>query len=105
MVTLGVQLVYDHSISRIQPTGPMLRSPLSLMFWHLFYHGFGKENSIIHWLIFIYLLATLVAMVKSGGGVRPIAVGCTLCRLVAKIAENRLVEDMAPNWLSGSWFR
>ena len=34
-------------------------------------------------------------MGKHGGGVRPIAVGCTLRRLVAKIACGRVVEDMS----------
>lgn len=39
--------------------------------------------------------ASLVALEKKGGGVRPIAVGCTLRRLVAKIAGNKIVGDMA----------
>ena len=39
--------------------------------------------------------ATLVALEKKSGGVRPIAVGCTLRRLVAKIAGQWVVEEMA----------
>ena len=39
--------------------------------------------------------ATLVALEKPGGGVRPIAVGCTLRRLVAKIAGQLVVDEMA----------
>ena len=39
--------------------------------------------------------ASLVALKKKCGGVRPIAVGCTLCRLVAKIASKCVVDDMA----------
>lgn len=39
--------------------------------------------------------ASLVALEKKSGGVRPIAVGCTLRRLVAKIACQMVVEDMA----------
>ena len=31
----------------------------------------------------------------SGGGVRPIAVGCTLRRLVAKISGQKVVDEMA----------
>ena len=38
--------------------------------------------------------ASLVVLEKSGG-VRPIAVGCTLRRLVAKVASFMVVEDMA----------
>ena len=43
--------------------------------------------------------ATLVALDKKGGGVRPIAIGCTLRRLVAKIAGSKVVND-ASNLLS-----
>ena len=39
--------------------------------------------------------ATLVALEKQSGGVRPIAVGCTLRRLVAKIAGLSVVDSMA----------
>ena len=39
--------------------------------------------------------ASLVALEKKSGGVRPIAVGCTLRRLVAKIAGYMVSEDMA----------
>ena len=38
---------------------------------------------------------TLVALNKKSGGVRPIAVGCTLRRLVAKVASNLVASDMA----------
>ena len=36
-----------------------------------------------------------MALEKPGGGVRPIAVGCTLRRLVAKIAGQLVVDEMA----------
>ncbi len=39
--------------------------------------------------------ASLVALEKKSGGIRPIAVGCTLRRLVANIAGQMVVEDMA----------
>ncbi len=39
--------------------------------------------------------ASLVALKKKSGGVRPIAVGCTLRRLVAKIASRKVSDDMA----------
>ena len=39
--------------------------------------------------------ASLVALEKKSGGVRPIAVGCTLRRLVSKIAGRMVVGDMA----------
>ena len=39
--------------------------------------------------------ASLVALQKESGGVRPIAVGCTLCRLSAKVASRTVLDDMA----------
>ena len=39
--------------------------------------------------------ATLLALGKADGGIRPIAVGCTLRRLVAKCACNSLKQTMA----------
>ena len=39
--------------------------------------------------------ASLVALKKKSGGVCPIAVGCTLRRLVAKVACSLVIEDMA----------
>ena len=39
--------------------------------------------------------ASLVALEKKSGGVRPIAVGCTLRHLVAKVAGFMVAEDMA----------
>ena len=38
--------------------------------------------------------ATLIALEKDGG-VRPIAVGCTLWCLAAKVASGRMLEDIA----------
>ena len=38
--------------------------------------------------------ASLVALRKKTGGVRPIAVGCTLRRLVAKIAGRKVLDEM-----------
>ena len=39
--------------------------------------------------------ASLVALRKKSGGIRPIAVGCTLRRLVAKVACKQVVDEMA----------
>jgi len=39
--------------------------------------------------------ASLVALEKKSGNVHPISVGCTLRRLVAKIASQLVVEYMA----------
>ena len=39
--------------------------------------------------------ANLTALIKRDGRIRPIAVGCTLRRLVAKVASNRVRDDMA----------
>ena len=39
--------------------------------------------------------ASLVALEKKSGGVHPIAVGCTLRRLVAKVTSQIVVEEMA----------
>ena len=39
--------------------------------------------------------ASLTALEKKAGGVRPIAVGCTLHQLVAKIAGRRVSSEMA----------
>ena len=51
--------------------------------------------------------ATLTALNKKDGGVRPIAVGCTLRRLVAKCAGARIMRAMgahlAPTGLWGSY--
>jgi len=38
--------------------------------------------------------ANLTALQKKDGGVRPIAVGCTLRRLVAKLAGHKIMEEM-----------
>ena len=43
----------------------------------------------------LFFGASLVALRKKCGGVRPIAVGCTLRRLVAKVASFLVVGDMA----------
>ena len=37
--------------------------------------------------------ATLAAMEKDGGGVIPIAMGCTLRQMVDKIAGNKVMEE------------
>ena len=57
-------------------------------------HVHGKKKMQTHPTIRPFLFgATLVALDKKGGGVRPIAVGCTLRRLVAKIAGNKVMEE------------
>ena len=50
----------------------------------------GKTPPAIHPFLFG---ATLTALDKKGGGVRLTAVGCTLRRLVAKIAGSKVVND------------
>ena len=47
--------------------------------------------------------ANLTAISKSDGGVRPIAVGCTLRRLVAKVAGRKIMEEMGELLAPGSW--
>ena len=42
-----------------------------------------------------FFAANLIALEKTEGGVRPIAVGCTLRRLAAKVMSGKVVEDMA----------
>ena len=37
----------------------------------------------------------MIALKKKDGGIRPIAVGCTLHRLVAKIAANKVTNNMS----------
>ena len=48
-----------------------------------------------------------MALKKPSGGVRPIAVGCTIRRLVAKIASQLVVDEMAellaPRQVHGLW--
>ena len=39
--------------------------------------------------------ASLIALEKKGGGIRPIAVGCTLRRLAAKVASDKVMFEMA----------
>ena len=43
----------------------------------------------------LFFGASLVALEKTSVGVRPIAVGCSLRRLIAKIAGQLVIEDMA----------
>ena len=45
-----------------------------------------------------------IALEKEGGGIRPIAVGCTLGCLAAKVASGKVMVEMAtllsaPTWL------
>ena len=42
-----------------------------------------------------FFRASLIALTKKGGGVRPITVGCTLHRLSAKCAGNSVKQAMA----------
>ena len=43
----------------------------------------------------VFFGASLVALRKESGGVRPIAVGCTLRRLCAKVASRMVRDEMA----------
>ena len=42
----------------------------------------------------LFFGASVTALTKEGGGVRPIAVGCTLRHLVAKVAVFRVRDDI-----------
>ena len=47
-----------------------------------------------------FLIWRFSALEKKGGGIRPITVGCTLRRLVAKVASGKMMVEMAtPTWL------
>ena len=52
----------------------------------------GKVPTSIHPFFF---RANLIALEKKDGGIRPIAVGCTLHCFVAKIADNKVTNDMS----------
>ena len=51
----------------------------------------GKTPLTIHPF---FLGASLTALTKKEGGVRPIAVGCTLCRFIAKVAGSKVRDEM-----------
>ena len=53
------------------------------------------EGKILPIVWSYFFRALLIALEKKDGGVRPIAVGCTLRRLVAKCARNRIMQAMA----------
>ncbi len=40
--------------------------------------------------------ASLIALNKKAGGIRPIAIGCTLRRLAAKLACSSVIEELGP---------
>ena len=42
-----------------------------------------------------FFSANLIALQKKDGGVRPIAIGCTLRRLADNVASGKVLEDMA----------
>ena len=44
----------------------------------------------------LFFGASLVALRKKAGGVRPIAFGCTLRRLVGKVASRMVRDEMEP---------
>ena len=52
----------------------------------------GKVPTSIHPFFFG---ANLIALEKKDGGIWPIAVGCTLRRLVVKIAGNEVTDNMS----------
>ena len=43
----------------------------------------------------IFFGASLIALAKKDGEVRPIVMGCTLCHLAAKVASLKVRDDMA----------
>ena len=52
------------------------------------------EGRIPHSICPYFFGAIFIALEKKGRGIRPIAVGCTLRRLVAKIAGKIVMEEM-----------
>ena len=87
------KLCLQHLKDLLQPLRDNLESPLLsalVDFRYLVLRGNIPE--IVRPLFFG---ASLVALSKKSGGVRPIAVGCTLRRLVAKVACNLVAADMA----------
>ena len=44
---------------------------------------------------FVFFGVNLTALTRKCGGIRPIAVGCTLRRLVAKVAANKVRDEMS----------
>ena len=45
-------------------------------------------------MVLLFFGASFVALKKKDGSIRPIAVGCTLRRLVAKCAGNKVMKEM-----------
>uniref|UniRef100_A0A1X7VPR5 Uncharacterized protein n=1 Tax=Amphimedon queenslandica TaxID=400682 RepID=A0A1X7VPR5_AMPQE len=57
--------------------------------------AFSASGSSCSHCLFSFFIARLIALSKCGGEVRPIAVGCVLRSLVAKIACFRVTKKMA----------
>ena len=77
-----------HQVGDDDPENPLLSSLTD--FCNLVLRG-DTPVEVRHFLFG----ASLVALKKKSGGVRPIAVGCTLRRLVAKVACKQVVNEMA----------
>ena len=56
--------------------------------------NFILSGEVTHSVRHFFFGATLIALNKIDGGVRPIDVGCTLRRLVAKCAGNHVMKAM-----------
>ena len=57
--------------------------------------NFTLEGKVAPLARHFFFGASLTALTKTDGGVRPIAVGCTLRRLAAKCASNNVKQAMA----------
>ena len=59
-----------------------------------YFINFILSGKVIHSVCHFFFGATLIALNKKDGGVRPIAAGCTLRRLAAKCAGNHVMKSM-----------
>ena len=72
----------------------MTQTPPSLLPW-LPFPLWSLRAELLFLFVPFFFGASLTALNKKGGGVRPIAVGYTLRRLVAKLAGRMVVGEMA----------
>ena len=97
MVLLVVQIDCTHntSFTCFSPIPERAFPYTSCPHLPLFAHLFSKEEYQKKCIRTFFFQATLVALEKKSGGVRPIAVECTLRKHVAKVTGNPIVDEMA----------
>ena len=88
-------MVYDHSISRTCLDTQRERVVIFFLKALTEFINFTLEGKIAPLARHVFFGASLTALTKTDGGVRPIAVGCTLRRLAAKCASNNVKQAMA----------